>query len=74
MSMLKKERSISDKNSEIFFVEWNNSSTVATNFSTLKSLVDVKRRVKGHKGKINVKMPYRINSYSSHMRGIDYHD
>lgn len=79
-SMRKKERGTCDfaydKNSEILLVRWNDNSivTTATNFSTLEPFFDVKRRVKGHKDKINVKMPNLINSYNKHMGGVDHHD
>ncbi|XP_035211459.1 piggyBac transposable element-derived protein 2-like [Stegodyphus dumicola] len=64
-SMQKKERGTSDfafdEKSEIFLVRWNDNSVVsgATNFSTLEPFFDEKRRVRGHKDKVNVKMPTR---------------
>ncbi|XP_035223544.1 piggyBac transposable element-derived protein 3-like [Stegodyphus dumicola] len=79
-SMRKKERGTSDfafdEKSEIFLVRWNDNSTVtvATNFSTLEPFFDVKRRVRGHKDKFNVKMPNLINSYKKHIGGVDHHD
>ncbi|XP_035205191.1 piggyBac transposable element-derived protein 3-like [Stegodyphus dumicola] len=79
-SMRKKERGTSDfavdEKSEIFLVRWNENSTVtvATNFSTLQPFFDLKRRVRGHKDKVNVKMPNLINSYNKRMGGVDHHD
>ncbi|XP_035227192.1 piggyBac transposable element-derived protein 3-like [Stegodyphus dumicola] len=79
-SMRKKERGTSDftfdEKSEIFLVRWNDNSTVtvATNFSTSEPFFDLKRRVRGHKDKINVKIPSLINSYNKHMGGVDHHD
>ncbi|XP_035222613.1 piggyBac transposable element-derived protein 3-like [Stegodyphus dumicola] len=61
-SMRKKERGTSDfafdEEFEIFLVRWNDNSTVtvATNFSTLEPLFDLKRRVRGYKDKVNMKM------------------
>ncbi|GFR11771.1 hypothetical protein TNCT_660531 [Trichonephila clavata] len=65
-----------DKNSEIFLVRRNGNNTVnfVTNFSALKPFFDVKRSVRGHKDKNNVKMRNLINSYNKHMGGVDYHD
>ncbi|XP_035209878.1 piggyBac transposable element-derived protein 3-like [Stegodyphus dumicola] len=67
-SMRKKGRGTSDfafdEKFEISLLRWNDSSTVtvATNFSTLEPFFDLKRRVRGRKDKVNVKMPNLINS------------
>ncbi|XP_035228558.1 piggyBac transposable element-derived protein 2-like [Stegodyphus dumicola] len=80
MSMRKKKRGTSDfafdEKSEIFLVRWNDNSTVkvATNFSTFEPFFDLKRRVRGQKDKVNVKMANLINSYNKHMGGVDNHD
>ncbi|GFV07499.1 piggyBac transposable element-derived protein 3 [Trichonephila clavipes] len=65
-----------DENSEIFFVRRNDNSTVtvATNSSTLDSVFDVKRRVRGHKDKIKGKMINLINFYNKPMGDMDHHD
>ncbi|GFW58568.1 piggyBac transposable element-derived protein 3 [Trichonephila clavipes] len=66
-SMWKKGRFTSnfafDENSEIFLVRRNDNSTdtVPTNSSTLDSVFDVKRQIRGHKDKFNVKMTNFIN-------------
>ncbi|GFY19214.1 hypothetical protein TNCV_4225781 [Trichonephila clavipes] len=78
--MWKKGRATSDfafdKNSEIFLVQRNDNSTdtVAKNSSTLDSVFEVKRRVRGHKDKINVKMANLINFYNKSMGDMDHHD
>ncbi|GFQ69874.1 hypothetical protein TNCT_378071 [Trichonephila clavata] len=48
--------------------------TVDTSFSPLEPFFDVKRRVRGYKYEINVKMPNLINSFNKHMGGMDHHD
>ncbi|XP_035216183.1 piggyBac transposable element-derived protein 3-like [Stegodyphus dumicola] len=82
-SMRKKERGTSDfafdEKSEIFLVRWNDNSTVtvATNFSTLEPIFDVKKRESGHKDKVNVKAAeiWLISYKNKHMEGgVDHHD
>ncbi|GFS57048.1 hypothetical protein TNCV_4238331 [Trichonephila clavipes] len=75
--MQKKERGKSDfafdKNSEIYLVRWNNNS-VAINLSTLEPIFDVKRRLRGYKDKVNLKIPILKNSYNKHMVDVDHQD
>ncbi|GFQ79298.1 hypothetical protein TNCT_145671 [Trichonephila clavata] len=65
-----------EESSEIYLVRWNGNPvvTVAINFRTLESFFGVKMRVRGHKGKVNVKIPNFKNSCNKHMSCVDYQD
>lgn len=67
---------LTDESSEVIICKWhdNNVVTMASNFSTVFPLAQVKRFSRKEKKNIQVEQPYCIKKYNENMGGVDRAD